>query len=186
MNERFCFSLFCFDLIREKSSICVWWERQSTERKTMMHLSKWTVTAIMSFIADGWCLIHRWRCCPKSEMQIVFASKEGKAKMPRCTKWEDATERACVWSVIASCFSVKIKLSSSTESKDDERGIKDFRREAMKELIRRVEEWICRNITWQLNTGSQKISDHKFKLRAVGMDACFLPTVVICVDGSTG
>ena len=187
MNERFCFSLFCFDLIREKSSICVWWERQSTERKTMMHLSKWTVTAIMSFIADGWCLIHRWRCCPKSEMQIVhFASKEGKAKMPRCTKWEDATERACVWSVIASCFSVIIKLSSSTESKDDERGIKDFRREAMKGLIRRVEEWICRNITWQLNTGSQKISDHKFKLRAVGMDACFLPTVVICVDGSTG
>ena len=183
----FCFSLFCFDLIREKSSICIWWERQSIERKMMMHLSKGTVTAIMPFIADGWGLTHRWRCCPESEMQIVhFASKEGRAKMPRCTKWEDTTEWACVWSVIASCFSVKIKLSSSAESKDDERGIEDFRRETIRELIRRVEEWIYRNIAWQLNTDSQKISGHKFKLRAVGMDACFLPTVVTCLDGSTG
>ena len=83
MNEHFCFSLFCFDLIREKSSICVWWERQSIERKMMMHLSKGTVTAIMPFIADRWGLTHRWSCCPKSEMQIVhFASKEGRAKMP--------------------------------------------------------------------------------------------------------
>ena len=42
--------------------------------------------------------------------------------------------------MIASCFSVKIKLSSSAESKDDEKAIEDFRREAIKELIRKVEE----------------------------------------------
>lgn len=83
-------------------------------------------------------------------------------------------------------FSVKIKLSSSAESKDDEKAIEDFRREAIKELIRKVKEWIYSNIAWQLNMGSQKISDYKFKLRAVDMDACFLPTVVTCVDGSTG
>ena len=133
-NEWTLLFLFCFDLTREKSSLCVQWERWNMKRKMMMHQSKGRTAATVSLIANGWDLIHRWRCRPKSEVQTVHSlqKREGRANMPRCSKREDVTEWACVQYLITSCFSVKWKLNSSKESEDDERGIEDFRRETIK------------------------------------------------------
>lgn len=105
------------------------WERWNIGRKIRVHQREELLLQCPLSKRRGWNWFTDGGVALSRSADSTFIAKEETANIPRCSQGVDVIEWAGVWSLIASYFSVKCKLSSSTESEDDERGVKDFRRE---------------------------------------------------------